>query len=297
MCGDSTKNTANYRKLSVRKDINSPLKVLITGCSSGIGLFCAQQLHNEGHHVVATVRNQEDKTRLEALGLNVIILDLACPKNREAGFNAAIELLEGRLDLLFNNGAYGQPGAVEDLPTDVLKQQFEVNFFAWHDLTIRAIRLMHLQGTGKIVHNSSVLGLVALPYRGAYNASKFALEGLTDTLRMELCGTNIHISLIEPGPIVSKFRENAKKAFLENIDWRSSRHRTEYDNQINRLSASDAPQKFTLGPEAVYQRLEAIINSNKPKARYYVTFPTYLMGFLKRILTTAQLDKVLLKNR
>ncbi|WMN60099.1 SDR family NAD(P)-dependent oxidoreductase [Pseudoalteromonas xiamenensis] len=281
----------------MRKDINTPLKVLITGCSSGIGLFCTQQLHNEGHHVVATVRNQEDKTRLEALGLNVAILDLASPKSREAGFNTAIELLEGRLDILFNNGAYGQPGAVEDLPTDVLKQQFEVNLFAWHDLTIRAIRLMHQQGNGKIVHNSSVLGLVALPYRGAYNSSKFALEGLTDTLRMELSGTNIHISLIEPGPIVSKFRENAKKAFLENIDWKSSRHKTEYDSQINRLSASDAPQKFTLGPEAVYERLDAIIKSEKPKARYYVTFPTYLMGFLKRILTSAQLDKVLLKNR
>lgn len=297
MCGDSTKNTANYRKLSVTNNDIKDFSILITGCSSGIGLYCAKELVGLGYRVVATARKLDDIAKLQQLGIQTVFMDLADPTSVEQGFRESLALLNGRIDLLFNNGAYGQPGAVEDLPTDILRKQFEVNFFSWHELTRRAVKLMLAQGGGKIVQNSSVLGLVALPYRGAYNASKFALEGLNDTLRMELEGTNIHISLIEPGPIVSKFRANAKTAFINNIDYQQSRHREEYQKQLNRLSSEDAPQKFTLGPEAVFDKLMKIIESPKPKPRYYVTFPTYLMGFLKRILSSRMLDKVLIKNR
>ncbi|CCQ12072.1 Putative NAD(P)-dependent oxidoreductase EC-YbbO [Pseudoalteromonas luteoviolacea B = ATCC 29581] len=248
--------------------------------------------------MVATVRKEADQETLLELGIQSVILDYADKQSIAFAFSSAIELLDGKIDLLFNNGAYGQPGAVEDLSVDALRLQFETNFFGWHDLTIRVLNVMLSAGSGKIVHNSSVLGLVSLPYRGAYNASKFALEGLTDTLRMELHNTNIHVSLIEPGPIVSKFRENARQAFFKHIpNWQESRHVNEYEKQINRLSAADAPQRFTLGPEAVFDKLEKIIKSDKPNARYYVTFPTYLMGTLKRLLSSALLDKILLKNK
>ncbi|PCK30512.1 SDR family oxidoreductase [Pseudoalteromonas piscicida] len=277
--------------MSVQKSI------LITGCSTGIGYYCALQLSKAGFQVIASVRNAKDLNKFEGTNIHCILLDLVCEQSIKDGFEQALAIANGRLDALFNNGAYGQPGAVEDLPTEVLRKQFEVNFFGWHTLTCLAVAQMRKQGAGRIIHNSSVLGLVALPYRGAYNASKFALEGLTDTLRMELSNSNIQVSLIEPGPIVSKFRENAKAAFLQHIDHANSAHQKEYQAQLNRLGAEDAPQKFTLGPDAVYKVLLHALTAPRPKARYYVTFPTYLMGYLKRLLSSRMLDKVLMKNR
>ena len=271
--------------------------ILITGCSSGIGYYCALQLSQQGYQVIASVRNPEHLNKFAGTKVQCILLDLADEQSIQEGFHQALELCNGRLDALFNNGAYGQPGAVEDLPTAVLRQQFESNFFGWHTLTNLAVKHMRQQGHGRIVQNSSVLGLVALPYRGAYNASKFALEGLTDTLRMELKGSGIQVSLIEPGPIVSKFRENAKHAFLANIDYENSAHQQQYQAQLTRLGADEAPQKFTLGPEAVYAKLLHALTAKHAKPRYYVTFPTYLMGYLKRLLSSAQLDKLLLKNK
>ncbi|WP_063373646.1 SDR family oxidoreductase [Pseudoalteromonas luteoviolacea] len=271
--------------------------ILITGCSTGIGLYCAKTLHNEGFKVIASVRNTEHLKQFETLGIPCVLIDLADEHSIQNGFNEALSLCNGKLDVLFNNGAYGQPGAVEDLPTEVLRQQFEVNFFGWHSITKLAVKHMRKHGQGRIVQNSSVLGLVALPYRGAYNASKFALEGLTDTLRMELADTNIQVSLIEPGPILSEFRKNARIAFEEHINIEDSFHKAEYQAQLTRLKAQTAPQKFTLGPDAVYEKLLHAITAPKAKARYYVTFPTYFMGYLKRILSSALLDKILLKNR
>ncbi|TMO56693.1 SDR family oxidoreductase [Pseudoalteromonas phenolica] len=271
--------------------------ILITGCSTGIGYYCAKELHRLGYKVIASCRKSEDVLRLSEEGLTCIKLDLADQTSIEQGFKTSLDMCGGKLDVLFNNGAYGQPGAVEDLATDTLRAQFEVNFFAWHHLTNLAIKHMRSSGHGRIVHNSSVLGFVSLPYRGAYNASKFALEGLTDTLRMELADTNIHICLIEPGPIASKFRENAKQAFIENINIEQSAHSDNYRAQLNRLESQTAPQKFTLGPEAVFKKLLHAINAEKPKPRYFVTFPTYFMGVMRRILSTRLLDKILIKNR
>lgn len=271
--------------------------ILITGCSTGIGYYCATNLHKEGYRVIASCKQQSDVDALTKEGLTCIQLDLACNKSIQEGFNLALELCDGQLDALFNNGAYGQPGAVEDLPTDALRAQFEVNVFSWHTLTNLAVKHMRTRGTGRIIHNSSVLGLVALPYRGAYNASKFALEGLADTMRMELSNTNIQVSLIEPGPILSKFRENALHAFMKNINVKDSAHTENYQKQLNRLESDSAPQAFTLGPDAVYKKLLHALNAKTAKPRYYVTFPTYLMGYLKRLLSTRMLDKVLLNNK
>lgn len=267
--------------------------ILITGCSSGIGFYCATELHNRGYLVVASCRKKEDVIHLKSLGLHCVQLDLTDTASITQGLAQALEITEGKLDYLFNNGAYGQPGAIEDLSTHALREQFETNFFGWHELTTQVIKLMRKQNSGRIIQNSSVLGLVTLPYRGAYNASKFALEGLTDTLRLELCNTNIKVCLIEPGPIESKFRQNALNAFLAHIDIEKSSHKSNYLAQQQRLNTNTKPQPFTLGPEAVLKVLLHAMESKHPKIRYYVTFPTYLFGFLKRILPARLLDKIL----
>ncbi len=272
--------------------------ILITGCSSGIGHHAAHTLQGLGYRVFACVRKTEDVERLKQQGLkDAYQLDLDSSESIQQAVDWILEQTGGTLDALFNNGAYGQPGAVEDLTRDVLRQQFESNLFGWHELTCKVLPIMRKQGHGRIIQNSSVLGLITLKYRGAYNASKFALEGLTDTLRQELHGTNIHISLIEPGPITSQFRDNAYQQFKANIDQENSAHKATYQAVDRRLAKKEGKSKdpFTLGPEAVTKRLIHALEHKRPKARYYVTFPTYLFGGLRRLLSSSMLDRVLLR--
>ena len=269
--------------------------ILITGCSSGIGLCCAKGLQQRGYRVFASARKQEDVEKLQKEGLESVLLDLADSDSISAAVRHVLEQTEGTLFALFNNGAYSQPGAVEDLSRELLRQQFETNLFGTHELTNLVIPVMRKQGYGRIIQNSSVLALAALPYRGAYNASKFALEGLSDTLRLELHGTGIHVSLIEPGPIESRFRANAYAKFKENIDREHSPHRDYYRGVEARLAKVGHAQPFTLPPEAVLKKLVHALESHRPKPRYYVTFPTYLFGYLRRLLSTRMLDKILLR--
>ncbi|PKH09578.1 SDR family oxidoreductase [Moritella sp. Urea-trap-13] len=270
--------------------------VLITGASTGIGYHAATTLKAAGYRIFATARKPADVAALIAQGFESVQLDLSSTESITAAVTHIVKLTEGKIDVLFNNGAYGQPGAVEDLPTDALREQFEANVFGWHELTTQIIPLMRANGHGRIIQNSSVLGLVAMKYRGAYNASKFAIEGLTDTLRLELRDSPIKVSLIEPGPIVSQFRANALAAFQEHIDIENSVHNKDYQQQISRLGKKDVSNKFTLGPEAVTKALIHAIESNRPKVRYYVTFPTYLFALLKRVLPFRVLDNILAKS-
>jgi len=273
----------------------SEKSILITGCSSGIGLCVARGLKSRGYRVFATARKAHDVRQLKADGFESVQLDLADSDSIATAVDEILGRTGGTLDALFNNGAYGQPGAVEDLSRDVLRAQFETNLFGWHELTNRVLPAMRRQGHGRIVQNSSVLGFVALRYRGAYNASKYALEGLSDTLRLELVGTDIHVSLIEPGPVTSRFRENAFRAYQENIDPDSSAHRDRYLAMEARLQTKGPVVPFTLPPEAVLKKVIHALESPRPRARYYVTFPTYLFGTLKRLLSTRLLDKMLNK--
>ncbi|MDO3385002.1 SDR family oxidoreductase [Gilvimarinus sp. SDUM040013] len=273
--------------------MNVKRSILITGCSSGIGYYCAHTLAKNGWQVIASCRDAEDAASLKAEGLEAIVLDLADTDSILDGLKQTLALTGGRLDALFNNGAYGQPGAVEDLSRDTLRKQFETNFFGWCELTNEVVKVMLTQDSGRIIHNSSVLGFAAMPFRGAYNASKFALEGIADTMRLELADTNIQLSLIEPGPITSEFRKNALRALEGNIDFNASRHGFKYAAAVHRLAKEGPASRFTLGPEAVYKRLDHALNAKRAKPRYYVTFPTYLMGYLKRILTTRMMDNIL----
>jgi len=270
--------------------------VLITGCSTGIGLDAALTLKQQGFDVYATARKAQDVEKLRELGLKSKLLDLTDELSVKNAVMWVLEETGGTLHALFNNGAYGQPGAIEDLPSVALKEQFETNFFGWHNLTKQVIPVMRKQGFGRIIQNSSVLGLVAMPYRGAYNASKFAIEGYTDTLRLELRNTNIQVSIIEPGPIESRFRANALEKFMEHIDMDNSPHKEKYTPQIERLASKEANKPFTLPSSAVSKKLLHALTARKAKTRYYVTFPTYLMAYLKRLLPVSWLDAILVKN-
>lgn len=272
---------------------NAPKTILITGCSSGIGLCVAQGLQARGWRVFASARKAADVERLTQLGLESLPLDLADSASIHAAMDEVLRRSGGTLDALFNNGAYGQPGAVEDLGRAVLREQFETNLFGTHELTCRAIEVMRRQGHGRIVHNSSLLGLVALPFRGAYNASKYALEGLTDTLRLELHGSGIHVALVEPGPILSRFRANAMAKYKQNIDADNSFFRDTYRRMENRLTKVGPAAPFTLPPEAVLAKVIHALESPRPKARYFVTFPTWMFAVLRRLLPVGGLDWVL----
>ncbi|ACE83547.1 SDR family oxidoreductase [Cellvibrio japonicus] len=266
--------------------------ILMTGCSTGIGYYAAQQLRARGYQVIASCRQLHDVERLRSEGFLSVHLDLNDSSSIHSAVQETLTLTGGNLFALFNNGAYGQPGAIEDLSRDSLRRQFETNVFGWVELTNLLLPVMLKQGNGRIIQNSSVLGIAAMPLRGAYNASKYAIEGITDTLRLELMGSGVHISLIEPGPIRSQFRHNALKALNDNINMEQSRHHQTYQKAIERLAKQETTTPFTLGPEAVYKRLLHALESPRPQVRYYVTFPTYLVGFMKRVLPSRWLDRL-----
>ena len=268
--------------------------ILITGCSSGIGYAAAHALRKRGWSVFASCRQQRDCDRLIAEGFDAPQLDYTDTATISAAVNHVLELTGGRLDALYNNGAHATPGAVEDLPTAALREIFESNFFGWHELTSSILPVMRAQGHGRIIQCSSVLGLVTMPWRGAYNATKFALEGLTDTLRIELRDTPIHVSLIEPGPITSNIRANSIPHFERRISWETSPRKTQYEKQLlDRLYTQREPDRFELPPQAVVDKLIHALESDRPRPRYYVTTPTHISGILRRILPTRALDWVL----
>ncbi len=271
----------------------SSKEILITGCSTGIGLCVAKGLKQRGYRVFATARSPQDVESLKNDGLEGFVLDLNDSNSIQETLNKILELTGGTLYGLFNNAGFGQPGAVEDLTRQSLREQFETNVLGLVELTNLAIPVMRKQGSGRIIQNSSVLGFVVMPFRGAYSASKFALEGISDALRIELAGTNIFVSLVEPGPIESKFRDNAYKKFRENIDIDKSPHKDRYQAMINRLTNEKPTYPFTLPPEAVLEKVIDALENPKPKPRYYVTFPTYLFAYLKRILPQSLMDLAL----
>ncbi|CUH39195.1 D-beta-hydroxybutyrate dehydrogenase [Jannaschia seosinensis] len=265
--------------------------LLITGCSSGIGHHAAHTMAARGWQVFAACRREEDCARLRAEGLPAPLIDYERPTTIERGLAEVLDATGSRIDALFNNGAYAIPGLVEDLPVDGLRAIFEANFFGWHDLTRRVIPVMRQQGAGRIVQNSSVLGFAAAPWRGAYNATKFALEGLTDTLRIEMRGTGIDVVLIEPGPIRTRFRANAAKQFERWIDWEASARCDDYERLMGRLH-DDRAARFELSAAAVTKVLIPALESPRPRPRYRVTVPTKIAATMKRLLPTRTMDRI-----
>ena len=280
----------------VSNDSGPPARsILITGCSSGIGYDAAKRLTTRGWRVFATCRKDEDCEKLQSEGLESFRLDYQDEDSIESALEEVLARTGGTLDALFNNGAFAIPGAVEDIPRDALREIFEANFFGYHDLARRVIPAMRSQGHGRIVNCSSVLGFITMRWRGAYVSTKFALEGLTDTMRMEFSGTPIKIILIEPGPISTRIRENSRAPFEKWVDWENSAVAHKYRNQlIPRLYADYLPKdRGELTPEAVTNKLIHALESASPKPRYYVTTPTYMAALMKKILPTRALDRLL----
>ncbi|TDH34841.1 SDR family oxidoreductase [Pseudohoeflea suaedae] len=271
--------------------------VLITGCSSGIGAHCARRLMQDGWKVIASARKPDDIAALRQAGIEAFELDYADTGSIASFFDRAMEATGGRCDALYNNGAVSQLGAVEDLSTDALRHQFEVNFFGYHELTRHVLPVMRKQGHGRIVHCSSILGRVPVRWSGAYNASKFALEGLALTQRMELEGSGIRVSLIEPGPIASNIATNALEYFLANVDQDTSPYGTEYVKRISILKGDAKSKRRKDGPETVYKALRHALTSQRPRAHYPVTTKAKLGILAQRLLPSGLLYKLLIRSQ
>lgn len=265
--------------------------IFISGCSTGIGHDAALSLARRGHRVIASCRKEEDVSKLIELGLEVVKMDVNDEQSIVSAFSEVLEKTAGHLDVLINNAGYGQAGALEDIPRDALREQFETNVFGLMSLTKLAIPVMRKQGQGRIINISSVLGLISMPFRGAYNASKYAVEGLSDTLRLELKPSGIKVICIEPGPIASRFRDNVIDNSLKKIDQNNSHFRQQYHRMLNGYREQKEDSIFTKGTDAVIVKLIHAIEAQNPKAKYPVTIPAYLFVMLKRILTVKMLDR------
>lgn len=269
--------------------------ILITGCSSGIGYQAAKTLHRRGYTVFAAVRKEEDKQRLIAEGLQSVLLDLNDSNSIKKALDEIFKKTNNQLYALINNAGFGQPGAIEDLSRESLRQQFETNLFGLQMLTNEVLPILRKQGYGRIINVSSILGIVSMAYRGVYCASKFALEGLTDALRLELAHSGVYVSLVEPGPIESEFRNTAQNVWQQNVPIEQSTHRKAYQNLMRNMEKMKHDSIFTLKPDAVVKKFIHALESKKPKIRYYVTFPAYLLVFLKRVLPSKWMDLLMLK--
>ncbi len=266
--------------------------IVITGCSTGIGLATADYLRGQRITVYPTARDSKDVEMLKRLGFeHAMQLDVTKPEEITAVIERVLEL-ENKIDVWFNNAGFGQPGAIEDITTETLREQFETNVFGLHECTRQIIPIMREQGYGKIIQHSSVLGLISLFGRGAYNASKYAVEGLTDTLRLELAGTKIYPVLLNTGPITSDFRNNAIAKLRENVDIEYSLFREQY---LEKLEGTEKKVPFSEASLSVAKIVHRIILAEKPKPRYYITKATTLLGAMKRLLSTRLLDKILVK--
>lgn len=276
----------------MQRPVLPPEVILITGCSSGIGYRTARILQDMGYHVIATARKAQDVAWLDG-EFNAFQLDLADSASIEIALTKILKLTNNRLSAVFHNGAFGLPGALEDISRDALRYQFETNVFGTHELNRLVIAHFRAQGHGRIIFNSSVLGFAAMGYRGAYNMSKYAIEGMADTLRIELAGSKISVTLIEPGPIESQFRANAHREFTTWVNPENSAHKIQYQGMIERLQKKGTVAPFTLPAEAVANKVKTALTSYWPAARYRVTLPTKLFWWLKRLLPTRWLDFVL----
>ncbi|KTD60135.1 oxidoreductase with NAD(P)-binding Rossmann-fold domain protein [Legionella sainthelensi] len=268
--------------------------ILITGCSSGIGFDAAFALKKRGHRVIGSCRKEKDVEKLLNIGLEAVQLDVSDSSSIQNAFAKVLAKTEGRIDVLINNAGYGQAGALEDITREVLRTQFETNVFGLVELTNLAIPVMRKQGHGRIINISSILGIISMPFRGAYNASKYAVEGISDTLRLELQSSGIDVITVEPGPIESRFRDNCVDNSLNYIEKQHSYFSKQYERMLEEFKQKKTASIFTRQPDAVIKKLHHAIESKRPKTKYPVTIPSHLMILLKRILPTKMLDKILL---
>lgn len=268
--------------------------ILITGCSSGIGYDAAMKLFHRGHHVIAACRKPSDVEKLSSQGIDAVCMDMDDTASIESAVTTVLEKTKGRIDVLINNAGYGQAGALEDITREVLRAQFETNVFGLMELTRRVVPIMRKQGYGRVINIGSILGRVGMPFRGAYCASKFAVEGLNETLRMELKPAGIQVIIFNPGPIQSQFTNTVLEKTFNSIDRQHSRFSNQYKQMLGSFSQKKSSSWFTKGPEVVVQKLIHAIESPRPKGRYTVTLAAHLLAISKQMLSIRLLDKLII---
>ncbi|VEG89600.1 SDR family NAD(P)-dependent oxidoreductase [Legionella spiritensis] len=267
--------------------------IFISGCSTGIGFYLAQTLQNKGYQVIASCRKPQDVERLQELGLYTLRMDVSDSASINQAVEQLLEYTQGRLDVLINNAGFGQAGALEDISREVMLKQFQTNVFGLHELTRQIIPVMRTQGSGRIINISSVLGRVSLPFRGAYNASKYAVEGLSDTLRLELEPAGIWVSSIQPGPIDSQFRDTVVDVSLKAVDMEASFFYPQYKNMLLHFKKTKKKSMLTQKPEAVLKKVLHAIEARKPRPGYAVTLSAHLLILARRVLPARWLHRLL----
>ena len=270
--------------------------ILITGCASGIGHAAAVALRAAGWRVFASCKQAEDCARLRNEGFDSPQINYSDSACIEAGLADVLEATGGTLDALYNNGAIACPGFCEDIPRAALREVFEANVFGIHELTNRVIPVMRAQGHGRIVNCSSILGFMPGKWRGTYVASKYALEGLTDVLRLEMRDTPIKVVLIQPGPITSELRRKSIAYFEKWVDVENSTRAEDYRGLLDRLYVPGPKSRFELPASAAADVLRKALEAPSPRARYKVTTPAYIFALLKWLLPTRMFDAMLLRE-
>lgn len=266
--------------------------ILITGCSSGIGLVAAEKLHARGYQVFATARKPDDVAMLRGKGLEAITLDVTNPDSIRHALAAVLNKTGGTLDAIFNNAGIVVPGAVADLTTEMLQQQFNTNVYGPIELIRQVLPIMRQQGHGHIIQNSSIMGFFSMPFSGAYSASKHALEALTSSLYQELKPLNIFVSCINPGPVESKLRDHSREHYEKN-DFTNSIYAQTYKRlETEYFKRSEGERSFLQQPDAVVKQLIKALESKHPRLHYYTSFSSHAICLLKNILPDALMAKI-----
>ena len=256
--------------------------VLITGCSSGIGYATAERLAADGWKVYATARKPETLSGLKEKGCETLPLDVT----DEASMSAAVDTViaaEGAVGVLVNNAGYSQSGAVESVPIDRIRRQFETNVFGLIRMCQLVLPGMREQRWGKIVNLGSMGGRLTFPGGGLYHATKYAVEAISDALRFEVRGFGVDVILIEPGLIVTKFGEMAKASVGESAGDGPYEHFNRKVAELSEEAYKGPMAKLGAGPEAVANTIAGALKSGRPKARYAVTPSAHLLINQRRI--------------
>ncbi|MCE5292449.1 MAG: SDR family NAD(P)-dependent oxidoreductase [Nocardiaceae bacterium] len=257
--------------------------VLITGCSTGIGAATAADLVAHGHTVYATARRPETLKALAQQGCRTLALDVNSEESMAAAV-AAVEDAEGSVGVLVNNAGYSQSGAVESIPLDNIRKQFETNVFGLIRMCQLVLPGMRRAGSGRIINIGSMGGKLTFPGGGIYHATKYAVEAISDAMRFEVQGFGIQVVLIEPGLITTEFA-HAAVASTDNLN---DGPYAEFNSRVGEVTAGiyNSPMAKLVGggPESVAKVIRKAIDAKRPKARYTVT-PSASLSILQRQLT------------
>ena len=280
--------------MKIDREENKEGPILVTGCSSGIGLSLVELLLKKGYDVIATARKEVDLCTLMSMGAKAVYLDLDKPDTLEAAIHQ-VKKMTPTLYALINNSGFAQPGSVRDLSLELMQAQFQTNVFGTIGWTNLCLPLLSHGGPTKLIFLSSILGVVSAPYLGAYCASKYALEAFISSLRMELSGSKTHVISIRPGAIETEFRHRAVQELKNGIALEESQSKCQYQKSIANSEKKKAKGKRMDSKKAA-EIIVSVLEKEKPKTAYYVTAPAILMGALRRFIPERWVERIMQKH-